>query len=126
MLQKKRKGQQCSKGNADKPKGKCYNCRIKRHYACKCRKPKKDNHYIAAATSKDKKPKKEKPETRTGKTKEIHLLVKNVRELDSNDSSEVSEEDQSVSDILPLEKETSPEETQGKMKQMAKAATIVI
>ena len=93
MLQKKHKGQQRSKGNADKPEGKCYNYKIKRHYAHKCRKPKKDNYHIAAAMSKDKKPKKEKPETGTGKTKEIHLLVKNVRELDSNDSSEVSEED---------------------------------
>ena len=94
-LQKKRKGQQRSKGNADKPKGKCYNCKIKRHYAYKYRKPKKDNYYIAIATSKDnKKPKKEKPETGTGKTKEIHLLVKNVeRDNNSNDSLEVSEED---------------------------------
>ena len=42
--------------------------------------------------SKDKKPKKEKPETGTGKTKEIHLLIKNV-DKESNDGSEVSEED---------------------------------
>ena len=31
-----------------------------------------------------------------------------------------------VSDILPLEKETSPEKTQEKMKQIAKVATTVI
>ena len=31
-----------------------------------------------------------------------------------------------VSDILPLEKETSPEKTQEKMERIAKAATAVI
>ena len=92
-LQRKHKNQQRPKGNANKPEGKCYNCRIKGHYAHKYRKPKRDNHQIAAATSKDnKKPKKEKPETGTEKTKEIHSLVKNVNR-ESNDSSGVSEED---------------------------------
>ena len=94
MLQRKHKSQRRPKGNTDKPKGKCYNCEIKGHYACKCRKPKKDNHHTAVATSKDKKPKKEKPETRTGKTKEIYLLVKNVNKDDnSNAGLGVSEED---------------------------------
>ena len=90
-LQKKQKKDK----NAKKPEGKCYNYGIKGHYACKCKKPKKDNYQTAIATSKDnKKPKEKKPETRTSKTKDIHLLVKNVnRDSNSNDSSEVSEED---------------------------------
>ena len=79
--------------NAIKLEGKCYNYDIKSHYAYDYKKPKKDNYQIAIATSKDKKkPKKEKPETRTEKTKEIHLLLKNVNK-DSNNSLEVSEED---------------------------------
>ena len=84
---KEHKDQRRPTKNANKPKGKCYNYKIKGHYACECRKPKKDNYQTAAATSKDnKKPKKEKPETRTSKTKEIHSLVKNVnKENNSND-----------------------------------------
>ena len=79
-------------------------------------------------TSKAKKSLKEKkPETKTSKTKEIYLLVKNVnRDSNLNNSSEVSEEDQLVSEILPLEEETSPEKTQEKIEQIAKAATAVI
>ena len=96
-LQKKQKDQRCfTKGkNAKKPEGKYYNCGIKGHYICKCRKPKKDNYQTAATTSKAKKSLKDKkPETGTGKTKEIHLLVKNVnRDSNLDNSLEVSEED---------------------------------
>ena len=43
-LQRKHKSQRHLKGNTNKPEGKCYNYKIKEHYACKCRKPKRDNH----------------------------------------------------------------------------------
>ena len=130
ILHKAQKGQRQSakRQNDAKPEGKCYNCSIKRHYVCNYKKSKKDDYYIAITTSKAKKSLKEKKaETRTSKTREIYLLVKSVkRDSDSDDSLEVSEETQSVPDILPLEKETSPEEIQEKIEQMAKAAIIVI
>ena len=81
--------------NTKKPECKCYNCGIKGYYIYKYRKPKKDDYQTAIITFKAKKgPKEKKAETKTSKTKEIHLLVKIVnRDSNLDDSLEVSEED---------------------------------
>ena len=129
-MHKAQKGlRQSAKGqNRARLESKCYNYSIKGHYIYNYKKPKKDSQQIAIITSKAKKnPKEKKAETRTSKTKEIHLLIKSVkRDSNLDNSLEVLEETQSVLDILPLEKEALPKETQEKIKQIANIATAVI